>query len=98
MKYIINVEEAILDVDYRMPHLYYFENNPFPIQFRKNEIPEGTPDGLLLENTLHFEFLTALAQVVRINKKLDITMVFAILAFACSAATTIICLKGFKMI
>jgi len=77
---------------------FYFQNNPFPIVFEKNIIPEGIPDGILLKKVLHFEYLQALANAVRLNKKMDMLTIIGALGFVVSLATFILCLKGFGFI
>ena len=97
-KYLLDMNKAMLDIDYRMPRLYYYQNNPYPIKFKKNMLPEGEPDGQLLNDTLHFEYLKALANAVKISKVINLSLVFSILGFAASVGTLIICVKGFKII
>lgn len=90
------------DNKYKMMSYAYYENNPFPIQFRddyQSITPEGItiPDGELLKTTKDFEFAQRLA-ASNLKSTMNLALIFSLLAFVCSAATTILCLKGFNMI
>ena len=90
------------DNKYRMMSYLYFENNPFPVQLiddYRSTTPEGitVPDGELLKTTKDFEFAQRLAHS-NLKDKVNLAVIFSLLAFVCSAASVILCLKGFQMI
>ena len=101
-KYLCPPNMGNYDNKYSMMSYSYYEDNPFPIQFLsdyKSTTPEGQtiPDAELLEKTMEFEFAQKLAHS-KLGERMNIAMIFSILGFLCSAATVILCLKGFNMI
>lgn len=90
------------DNKYNMMSYSYYENNPFPIQFNddyQSTDPRGItiPDGEFLKKTNDFEFAQRLAHS-KLKEKINLAMLFSLLAFVCSAVTLILCVKGFKII
>ena len=100
MTYIINQKAGIQWFHNRREVFtyFYYQNNPHAIIFRKNKVPEGTPDATLLKRVLHFEFLQALANAVRMNKKVDIVLIAVALIFILNVVMIGLMLKGFGMV
>ena len=73
---------------------HYFYNNPFAIVFKKNEVPKGVVDSLLLKRVLHFEYLQALANAIKYIKKMDTLFLFTILNLVLNAVTLILWWKA----
>jgi len=78
-KYLIIPSMAKYDTIYKIPSLEFYENNPMPIDHRDDK-PSTVPDTTFLQESMHFEFATKLAQASEMMKKVDITMVFAIMS------------------
>ena len=80
MRYIIMSERSIYDPEFRMSHFYYYANSPFPIVFEKGELPEGQPDGKLLDATIEMSVLEALANI-NISKTINLVLIISIFIF-----------------
>lgn len=78
-RYFFDPNKAFYNPEFRIRHSFYYFNNPYPIQFQKTKLPDAHPDGRLLKSVLHFEYLTALANVVKVNSKLNFVLVFTII-------------------
>ena len=101
-KYMCPPNMGNFDNKYNMMSYSYYENNPFPIMYNndyRSQTPEGItiPDGELLASTMEFEFAQKLTHSTMASK-ISIAVVFSILGFVCSAATLVICVKGFNII
>lgn len=97
MTYIVKSEASLKDTEIGMVHFHYYANQPFPIIFKKNSLPEGMPDAKLLDNTIEFKTIEALAQI-DIDAKVNLVLVFVIINMVVSAAALLVSLRGFKLI
>lgn len=91
-KYIMPPNYGVQDNKYEMTCYTFYENNPFPLEFRDDR-PIACPDAELMEATLHFEFAQKMAKVTEMTQKINLALVFSILSFGCSAAILIIQLQ-----
>lgn len=82
----------------KMTVYFYFQNNPFPVTLTRNVLPVGMPDGILLKKTMHFEYLQALANSIKMAKKIEVLVFIGILAFILNVIILLVCLKGFGII
>lgn len=102
IRYICPPNMGNFDNKYNMMSYTYYENNPFPLIFQndyQSMTPQGqtVPDGELLEKTMDFEFAQKLAQSSMSNK-VNIAMIFSVLAFITGLITIGLCVHGFKLI
>lgn len=102
LTYLCPPNKGNFDNKYGMMSYCYHENNPFPIDFNvdtKSVTPTGEPipDTELLNKTMEFEFAQRLAHS-KLKDKINLAVVFSVLGFVCSAATVLLCLKGFDII
>lgn len=97
MTYIVKSAAGLLDPEIKMVHFYYYSNNPFPIFFKKNQLPEGVPDGRLLDDTIEFKVIEALSQI-DMSKIINLNLIFTLICFILVGINLLVSLKGFKII
>ena len=97
MTYMVEGDAGIYDPEFKMVHFYYWANNPFCIRFKKDKLPESFPDAKMLDNTIEFKVLEALANI-DVDKKVNFLLFFGILTFVLTVANTIILIKSSGMI
>jgi len=93
MRYIVMSERGIYDPEFRMTHFYYYANMPFPIVFEKGMLPEGQPDGKLLDATIEMSVLEALANI-NIDKKVNMLVIIGIFTLVLVALNTFLTVKA----
>lgn len=97
MRYIIMTDRGVYNPEFKMTHFYYYANNPFPIVFDKTKTPDAVTDGKLLDNTIEFHVIEALANIA-IDKKINIALVLLLILVIEATIILIMCAKGFKVV
>lgn len=78
MCYVVMSERGVYSPEFRMSHFFYYANNPWPIVFTKNRIPEGMVDSKLMDDLIEMKVIEALA-AVNIDMKINILLVMSFL-------------------
>lgn len=97
MRYLVMSSRGYYDPEFSMTHFYYFANDPFPMEFIKGQKPEAIADAKLLDDTIEFEVITALANI-DMGNKVNMIMLLSIIGRILEVVTLLVCLRGFKII
>jgi len=95
MSYIVMSDRAIYDPEFKMAHLYYFANNPFPILFDKSKSKsiDAVADAKLMDDTIEMKVIEALANI-DIDKKINLLLFFVAITMFVGVINLVLTLKA----
>ena len=92
-KYLMLPNCSVYDSKHKMQAYHFFEGNPMPIIYEHDIGIKTMADSSLLDKSMGFEFAEKMAQAATITSKLNLAVIFSLLALIVSAAHFIYFLK-----